>query len=209
VGDPRGDADGSPYRDIGQLAGLVGRYCWLEHRLFGLTGTAASAPAVVPGDPGEAECRVWFAAASRRHGALAAGWTEHLPVRVGVDRDALVVEPPGPLPGLLDDLATTAAAEPARGLAGLLEGVLPALAATYGLHLQAASPVSEGPVMEGLVEARRVVLGELRGGVALLGSLPGGARGNGQPGWPGGAEISEIVERAFEGFGVFPAVRPS
>ncbi len=204
-----GDADGSRHRDIDQLAELVGRYCWLEHRLFVLTGAAASAPAVVAGDPGEAECRVWFAAASRRHGALAAGWTERMPVRAGVDRDALVLAPPRPLPGLLDDLATAAAAEPARGLAGLVEGVLPGLAATYGLHLEAASPVSEAPVMEGLVEARRAALGEISGGVALLGSLPGGARANGQPGWPGGAEFSEMVERAFDGFGVFPAVRPS
>ena len=204
-----GDADGLRHRAIDQLAGLVGRYCWLEHRLFVLTGTAASAPAVVPGDPGEAECRVWFAAASHRHGALAAGWTEHLPVRAGVDRDALVSAPPGPLPGLLDDLASAATTEPARGLAGLVDGVLPAAAATYGLHLEAASPVSEAPVMDGLVEARRVVQGELRGGVALLRRLPGGARGNGQPGWPGGAEISEMVERAFDGFGVFPAVQPS
>ena len=110
-----GDADGSRHRDIDQLAELVGRYCWLEHRLFVLTGTAASAPAVVAGDPGEAECRVWFAAASRRHGALAAGWTGRMPVRAGVDRDALVLAPARPLPGLLDDLATAATAEPARG----------------------------------------------------------------------------------------------
>ena len=37
-----GDADGLRHRAIDQLAGLVGRYCWLEHRLFVLTGTAAS-----------------------------------------------------------------------------------------------------------------------------------------------------------------------
>ena len=204
-----GDADREQHRDIAELAELVGRYCWLEDRLFVLTGSAASAPAVVADDPGEAECRVWFAATSLRHGALAAGWTEHLPMRAGVDRNALVAPPPGALPGLLDDLKAAAAAEPARGLAGLVGGLLPVLATTYGLHLEAASPVSEAPVVEGLVEARRVVLGEIRGGTALLRNLPGAARGNVQPGWPGGAEISEIVERAFEGFGVFPAVRPS
>lgn len=204
-----GDADGAPHRDINQLGELVGRYCWLEHRLFALTGTAAGAPAVVAGDPGEAECRVWFAAVSRRHGALATGWTQHLPARAGVDRAAAVVAPPGPLPGLLDDLTALAATQPARGVAGLVEGVLPALAATFGLHLETASPVSEAPVMEELVEARRVVLGEIRGGVALLAGLPEGARANGQPGLQENAEISQFVERAFEGFGVFPAVPPS
>jgi hypothetical protein len=64
-------------------------------------------------------------------------------------------------------------------------------------------------VMEGLVEARREVLGEIRGGISLLEGLPGGARGNGQPGSQGGVDFSGIVERAFDGFGVFPAVHPS
>jgi hypothetical protein len=201
--------DDGAHRTIAQLASLVGRYCWVEHRLFALTGAAATAPAILADDPGEAECRVWFAASSRRHGALAARWAEHLPVRAGVDRDALVVPPPGVLPGLLDGLASTATADPAGGLAGLVEGVLPALAAIYGMHLEAASPVNEAPVMEGLVEARREVLGEIRGGVALLGGLPGGASRDRQSGMPEGAEISKIVERAFDGFGVFPVVRPS
>jgi hypothetical protein len=209
VSRPVGEADGAGRRTIQQLAALVGHYCWVEQRLFALTGAAATAPALVAGDPGEAECRVWFAASARRHGTLAARWAEHLPMRAGVDRDALVAPPPGGLPGLLDELAATATSDPARGLAGLVEGVLPALAATYGVHLEAASPVSEAPVMEGLVEARREVLGEIRGGVSLLEGLPAGARGNGQPGSQGGAAFSGIVERAFDGFGVFPAVRPS
>jgi hypothetical protein len=201
--------DDGAHRTIGQLATLVGRYCWVEHRLFALTGAAATAPAVVVGDPGEAECRVWFAASSRRHGALAARWAEHLPVRAGVDRDGLVVAPPGVLPGLLDGLASTATGDPAGGLAGLVGGVLPALAATYGMHLEAASPVSEAPLMEGLVQARREVLGEIKGGVALLGGLAGGAGRDRQSGVAEGVELSKIVERAFDGFGVFPAVRPS
>jgi hypothetical protein len=205
----QGAADESRYRGIGQLAELVGRYCWVEHRLFALAGAAAAAPAVVAGDPGEAECRVWFAAASRRHGARATRWAEHLPVRAGVDRDALVASPPGGLPRLLDELSKTAARDPSRGVAGLAEGVLPGLAATYGAHLEGASPVSEAPVMEGLVQARREVLGEIRGGLTLLQGLPRGARGDEGPGSPGSAELAHIVERVFDGFGVFPAVRPS
>jgi hypothetical protein len=209
VGEGRDESGAAGHRDIGQLAALVGHYCWVEHRLFALTGAAATASAVVAGDPGEAECRVWFAAASRRHGARAARWADHLPVRAGVDRDALVAPPPGGLPGLLDELSGTATADPARGLARLAGGVLPGLAATYGAHLEGASSVSEAPVMEGLVQARRAVLGEIRGGLTLLQGLPGGTGVEGQPGSPEAAQISRIVERAFDGFRVFPAVRPS
>jgi hypothetical protein len=200
---------GAGHRSIEQLAGLVGRYCWVEHRLFALTGAAASAPAVVADDPGEAECRVWLAAASRRHGALAVRWAEHLPVRAGVDRDALVTPPPGPLPGLLDELSATADRDPSHGLAGLVEGVLPGLAGIYGAHLEGAPAVSEAPIVERLVEARRVVLGEIRGGVALLQGLPMGDHGSGEWHPTNGGNVARVVERAFDGFGVFPAVHPS
>jgi hypothetical protein len=204
-----GSEAGAGHRSIEQLAGLVGRYCWVEHRLFEVTGAAATAPAVVTGDPGEAECRVWFAAASRRHGALAAGWTEHLPVRAGLDRDALVAAPTGPLPGMLDELSATAKRDPSHGLAGLVEGVLPGLAAIYGAHLEEASPVSETPVIERLVEARRAVLGEIRGGLALLQGLRVGDKGGGKKALTQEGKAARIVERAFDGFGVFPAVPPS
>jgi hypothetical protein len=197
------------HRSMEQLAGLVGRYCWAEHRLFEVTGAAATAPAVVTGDSGEAECRVWFAAASRRHAAFAARWAEHLPVRAGVDRDALMAAPTGPLPGLLDEWAATAERDPSHGLAGLVEGVLPGLAGIYGAHLEGASPASEAPVIERLVEARRAVLGEIKGGRALLQGLPVGDKGSGKTAQTQGRKVARIVERAFEGFGVFPAVPPS
>jgi hypothetical protein len=163
----------------------------------------------VTGDSGEAECRVWFAAASRRHGALAARWAEHLPVRAGVDPDALVAAPTGPLPGLLDELSVTAERDPSHGLAGLVEGVLPGLAGIYGAHLEGASPVSETPIIERLVEARRAVSGEIRGGLALLQGLPMGGKGSGKKAPTEGGKVAILVERAFDGFGVFPAVPPS
>jgi hypothetical protein len=207
-GPGQGAERGGGHRSIEQLAALVGHYCWAEHRLFVVTGGWATAPAVLAGDPGEAECRVWFAAASRRHGARAARWADHLPLRAGVDREALVAPPPGPLPGVLDGLA--AERDPAACLAGLVEGVLPGLAAAYGAHLEGASPVSEAPVMEDLVEARREVRGEIRGGLILLQGLPeGGVMGGADGGAGRAADLAGVVERAFEGFGVFPAVRRS
>jgi hypothetical protein len=43
VSRPVGEADGAGRRTIQQLAALVGHYCWVEHRLFALTGAGAGA----------------------------------------------------------------------------------------------------------------------------------------------------------------------
>ena len=191
-----GDARGE-WRGIDGLAGLVGTYCWVEHRIFELIGRWATGPGGT--DEGEAELRVFWAAASRRHGALAGRWAERLPVRAGVDRAGLVTAPAGPLAGALETLA----AEP-EGLVraeALVGAVLPLLRGAYEAHLRAASPVSEGPVMEVLVEARRKSAAEIRGGQAILGALPEGPEG--------GEKLRAEIERAFEGTRVFPAVRPS
>jgi hypothetical protein len=83
----------------------------------------------------------------------------------------------------------------------LVGAVLPLLRGVYEAHLRAASPVSEGPVMEVLVEARRKSAAEIRGGQAILGALPEGPEG--------GEKLRAEIERAFEGTRVFPAVRPS
>jgi hypothetical protein len=188
------------WRTIGQLAELVGDYCWVERRLFALTGEWASAP------EGDAEIRLFFAAASRRHAELAERWCDRLPVRAGVERAALISPPSAPAAAALDRLQ----AEPgARGrLAGLVGVVLPRLVAAYGDHLSHASPVSEGPVLAVLGPARRTGSEEMESGLALLERVPG----------PGGstgidaerAAITADLERYFgDNTGVFPCVRPS
>ena len=118
-----------------------------------------------------AELRVFWAAASRRHGALAGRWAERLPVRAGVDAAALVAAPAGPLAGALEALASEP--DPVARTDALVGAVLPLLAEVYGAHLRAASPACEGPVMEVLVEARRESVAEVRGGTAILGGAPG------------------------------------
>jgi len=191
-----GDARGE-WRGIDGLEELVGTYCWVEHRIFELTGRWATGPGGT--DEDEAELRVFWAAASRRHGALAGRWAERLPVRVGVDPAGLVTAPAGPLAEALETLA----AEP-EGMVraeALVGAVLPLLRAVYETHLRTASPVSEGPVMEVLVEARRESAAEIRGGQAILGALSEGPEG--------GEKLRSEIERAFEGTCVFPAVRPS
>ena len=149
--EPEAAAAGLVWRSIDELAGLVGTYCWLERRLFEVTGAWASEPG--PADAGEAELRVWCAALSRRRGELARRWAEHLPVRAGVDAGPWsgVARAPAGLAQALDELAATK--ERAAGVAGLVETVLPGWAGVYSSHLAAASPVSEASVMEVLVES--------------------------------------------------------
>jgi hypothetical protein len=142
------------FRSIGELAELCGHYCWVERRVFELTGSRASGPetgdrgadrpvADGPG-AGDAEVRVVLSEMSARHGLFAAQWHDRLPVRAGVDAEALIVPPPGPVEEALDLIAS------APGLALVLGGLatqfLPRLREAYGRHLAQASPVSEAPV---------------------------------------------------------------
>ncbi len=147
----------------------MGAYCWTEELVFGLTGSWATGPGEAAAGAA-AEARVWCAAASRRHGELAGRWACRLPVRAGVDASALVAAPPGPLANAFAELV----AEPdvLVGIAALVEVVLPGLDAVYAAHLGSASPVSEAPVMEVLVEARREVGAEIRGGRTVVGTFP-------------------------------------
>ena len=65
----------------------------------------------------------------------------------------------------------------------LVDDRLPRLDGVYGAHLGSASPVSEAPVLEVLVGARRVLAGEIRGGRPSSRACPGlgtGARRSGR-----------------------------
>jgi hypothetical protein len=181
------------WHPVGLLADRVGGYCWLEHRLFTLTGQWASS-----GDEGPAlaEATVFWATASRRHGALAQAWRDRLPVRAGVDQDELIVAPPGPLSEVLDQLAD----EPAGldRLGGLVQVVLPRLLATYEAHAETAAPVSEGPVLAVLDRARRDGGVESRVGQSLWKRLEGAG---------GSPDVIRKLERMFGGVsGVSPGV---
>jgi hypothetical protein len=186
------------WRSIDELARLVGRYCWTEHRIFELAGAWATAPAPDAADGVGAEVRVWCAAVSRRHGDLARSWAERLPVRAGVDPAAFVA-PSGQLASAFDALG--AVTDPVCG-AGVLAGpVLAGLDAAYGAHLKTASAVSEGPVAEVLVAARLTLAADRASGEALLRGM--------QTAGTDALSGRDDFERAFEEMGIFPAVRPS
>jgi hypothetical protein len=197
-----------PFWSIGESAARCGTYCWLESRLFELMGARASDPSSV----GPPELRVLFSEMSFRHASLAAQWHDRLPVRAGVDRDALVLPPPGGA----DEAFALLAGQPdiVLVLGGLVGEVLPRLRATYDQHLAQASPVSEGPVREVLDLA---IIGgerEIRRGRELLLRHGGTAASGGLAGAAGGAEeAAELgfgLQRLLGGHsGVFPAARAS
>jgi hypothetical protein len=193
----------SSWRTIDELGSLVGAYCWVERRLFEVTGAWASEPTAGEAqvDPADGELRLWCAATSRRHGALASRWAERLPVRAGVDAAALVAPPERPA-GLVEGFEELAGAqELAIGFGALVESVLPWVVAVYGTHLAVASPVAEASVMEVLAAAGRGGRAEIRNGRFLLERLEGA----GTP----SRHLGKTLERAFDDRAVRPGVRPA
>ena len=196
---PEVDVAPGAWRGIDELAELIGAYCWVENRIFELSGVWASDAGAGPVDGLDPALRVWCAGVSRRHGHSATRWAERLPVRAGVDRDALVAAPAGPLAGALAALA--AGSDFTAQVAVLALTVLPLLQAVYGAHGRTASPVSEAPVLEVLAGAHRELSGEISSGRALLEASEGGVARD--------PALGAALERAFLETSVFPAVRTS
>jgi hypothetical protein len=121
---------------LGQAAERFGAYCWVERRLFELTG-AWSAEATPP------EVRIHLDVVSGQHGWHAGLWADRLPVLDGVDHDALT-RPGGPVMGpLIDELARQQGT--AGRLAGLYRVVVPRLIVTYDRHLGRATAAADAP----------------------------------------------------------------
>ncbi len=230
---PPPGAGTAAFRTIEQLAERCGHYCWLENRLFALTGSWASAPGAADAAAGtadawaapgaleagafengalenralEAEVRVACSAMSSWHGFAASAWWDRLPVRAGVDAGALVVPPAGPIGEALDLLA---AAGDLPGAFGALVGlVLPTLHQAYDEELARASAVSEAPVRALLRLVRPGVHQEIERGAELLRRRGPGV---GAPGQPSDGE-SGLAGRLQRVLGVesaiFPAARAS
>jgi hypothetical protein len=155
-----GDRTTPTFRTIEESAQRCGAYCWVERRLFVLTGTWASAE----GDP---VARVFCSAASSRHAGLAAQWHERLPMRSGMERRSLVVPTPDTLG---DELAQLEAAPSLQHrLQGLVSVVLPRLLAAYEEDLASCSPVNEEPVAATLELAVALTRREISLGEGILG----------------------------------------
>jgi hypothetical protein len=141
VSDPAAPAP--PFRTIDDLAQLCGQYGWVETRLFEVTGQWA-------GDEGPPEWRHFSSVTSAHHAALATEWRARLPVRAGVDQEALLLPPPtslGPMVATLDGHSLEV------GFPILIGEVLPELSDQYLALLDTASAVREAPVMALLARA--------------------------------------------------------
>jgi hypothetical protein len=198
----KGTAAAPSFRTIGQLAQRCGHYCWLENQLFALTGGAATAAATAPGPDPHSEVRLFLSESSAQHAALAAEWRARLPVRAGVDADALVVPPPGPAG---DALALLAAAEdPLAVLGGLVQHIWPWLFGTYQDHLADAPAVSEAPVRAVLELACFWGGRRLSVGLALLQRAMGGAADVARV-----ADLDARLQRLLGEESIFPAAQAS
>ena len=125
------------FRTIDELAQLCGRCGWVETRLFELTGQWAS------GD-GPAEWRLACSIESAQHAALASEWRARLPVRAGIDQEALFLPPPGPLAAEIEALFGQPVVE---GMSTLKQRLLQDLVEWYRDELAVSSSVREASVM--------------------------------------------------------------
>jgi len=129
-----------PGLDLQATARRAGAAIWLDERLFEiLGGWVASVP--------EPEAKVLVATQSAHHGWHAGLWAERLPSLHDVDPASWV----GPAPGAEAVLNRLAAADGTiERLVGVHRVVLPRLVAAHAEHLDACSPVADGPTMRTL-----------------------------------------------------------
>ena len=160
---PDGSLTGGPGGlTLAQAAERFGAYCWVERRLFELTG-AWAAEAIPP------EARIHLDVVSGQHGWHAGLWADRLPVLDGVDHDALI-RPGGPAMGpLLDELSRQP--DTTARLAGLYRVVVPRLIVTYGRHLRRARAAADAPAVRALRLVRRDEVEAWQAGEALLEQL--------------------------------------
>jgi hypothetical protein len=163
--DPAADAvraDGAAGASLSleTTSALVGEYRWIETALYATLGAWV-------GELALAGVQVHLDAQSMRHAWHAELFADRLPVRAGIDPDALTrpspatatllaaldgIEPIGDGPGASwppeDDVVPRPGALPR--LAGLYRVVLPRLVTTYTRHLRVTSPVADAPLSRAL-----------------------------------------------------------
>jgi hypothetical protein len=125
-------------------ARLLGRYCWVEMRLFEMLGTW------VPDVP-ELDSKLHLATQSRHHGEHAELWHGLVPTFEGEPAERYIEPPSAGFVVFLD-----AVAEPSgpgttvEKLVGAHRVLLPHALATYERHLSGASGYADGPTARAL-----------------------------------------------------------
>ena len=147
--------------DLHATARRAGAACWLDARLFEVLGGWV---ATVP----EPEVKIALATQAGHHGWHATLWGERLPHLHGVDPVSWV----GPAPGIEPAVALLAAATgTVERLAGVHRVLLPRLAAAHAAHVEAASPLADGPTIRTLRLVLSDELEDQRTGERLLHGL--------------------------------------
>ncbi|HVC15281.1 MAG TPA: hypothetical protein VND62_10530 [Acidimicrobiales bacterium] len=149
-----------------------GAYCWVERRLFELTGTWAAAPDL----PDAA--RVLCFEASAQHAWHAELWEARLPVLAGVDPEQLTRPVGRTASTLLARLAPGAwegddETAGRRFLVGLARVVLPLLLVSYREYGDGLAPVADGPAIRALTLVVRDEEEELAAAQALADEVVG------------------------------------
>ena len=179
---PESEVAVATWRGIDELAELVGAYCWVENRIFELSGAWASEP----GGRAATGLRAGPAGLVRRRRPGATGcWRPAGPSgsRCGPASTAaaLVTAPAGPLAGALDALAA-AARRPGRcggtGRWRCSRACRPSTAPTCARRRRSA----RAPVLEVLTGAHRDLAGEISGGRSLLEASAAGLTRDAAPG---------------------------
>ena len=145
-----------------ESAAVCGGHCWVERRLFevlGAWGASAGSPRTVV-----------LLDRHSQHAAWRAGqWWERLPVRAGIDREALVVAPPGWQAALGPAGDHLPAPDGDAALLAVVHRVLLArLLARYRRHLERTAPVSDGPAIRTLGQVLADVRSDRDDGEAAL-----------------------------------------
>lgn len=126
--------------DLHATARRAGAARWLDARLFEiLGGWTASVP--------EPEVKIALAAQAAHHGWHATLWDDRLPTLHGVDPATWIAPAPAVEPAVAALAEATGTVE---RLAGVHRALLPRLIAAHASHLEAASPVADGPTIRTL-----------------------------------------------------------
>jgi hypothetical protein len=145
-----------------ESARLVGGHCWVERRLFEISGGwVQSTP--------EVEAKLMLDRHSQHHAWRARQWWDRLPVLDDVDRDSLVV-PPAPAVNELMSALANVQGTPAR-LAGLYRVALARVHASYRAHRKRAGELADSSVIRTLKITGVDVVSDWAEGEAVLQSL--------------------------------------
>lgn len=147
--------------DLSATARRAGAARWLDTRLFEILGGWVATVA-------EPEVKIALATQAAHHGWHATLWDERLPSLHDVDPASWV----GPAPGVEPAVALLAGAGgTVERLAGVHRGLLPRLVAAHAAHLEAASPVADGPTIRTLRLVLADEVEDQRAGERLLQGL--------------------------------------